>query len=84
MAQLLGGGGGWPASIFAAPDGKPFYAGTYFTREAFLTVLDNVAAAWRTDREQMLQNGELVLQVMRSDAARRVPEAEAPMSQAVR
>src|SRR4051794_36810497 len=28
--QALTGQGGWPNSIFLAPDGSPFYAGTYF------------------------------------------------------
>ena len=28
--QLLTGGGGWPLNCFLTPDGKPFYAGTYF------------------------------------------------------
>src|ERR1700694_2242468 len=28
--QALTGSGGWPMSLFLTPDGKPFYAGTYF------------------------------------------------------
>lgn len=83
MAQLLGSGGGWPASIFASPDGKPFYAGTYFPREQFLHVLESVAAVWRTDRAQMLQNGELVLQAMNVGSARRRAAADVPVHRAV-
>ena len=29
-AHLLGVQGGWPLSVFALPDGKPFFIGTYF------------------------------------------------------
>ena len=29
-AQMMTGQGGWPLTIFLTPDGKPFYAGTYF------------------------------------------------------
>ncbi len=31
--QLIAGQGGWPLNAFALPDGKPFYAGTYFRKE---------------------------------------------------
>ncbi|MGI6028859.1 MAG: thioredoxin domain-containing protein [Candidatus Heteroscillospira sp.] len=83
MAQLLGGGGGWPASIFASPDGRPFYAGTYFPKDAFLRLLDSVAAAWRGSRAQLQQNGELVIQAVRSEESRTIPETEAPTDRAV-
>ena len=48
-----GGHGGWPMSVFLAPDLKPVYAGTYFPKEnqfgrpGFKTVLTQVAAAWK-------------------------------------
>ena len=50
-----GGHGGWPMSVFLAPDLKPVYAGTYFPKEdmygrpGFRTVLSQLAQAW-TDR----------------------------------
>ncbi|HOK72703.1 MAG TPA: thioredoxin domain-containing protein [Methanothermobacter sp.] len=31
--QLLTGTGGWPLTIFLTPDGRPFFAGTYFPNE---------------------------------------------------
>jgi uncharacterized protein YyaL (SSP411 family) len=31
--QAMSGSGGWPMSVFLTPDGKPFYAGTYFPDE---------------------------------------------------
>src|SRR5918993_34987 len=30
--QALTGQGGWPMTVFLAPDGRPFFAGTYFPR----------------------------------------------------
>src|SRR5258708_40239593 len=30
--QALSGGGGWPMSVWMTPDGKPFFAGTYFPK----------------------------------------------------
>ncbi|MCU1492111.1 MAG: hypothetical protein JWM85_3516, partial [Acidimicrobiaceae bacterium] len=51
--QALTGRGGWPLSVFATPDGRPFFGGTYFpTRPmhgtpAFSEVLEAVSNAWR-------------------------------------
>ena len=41
-AQLLTGRGGWPLNVIALPDGRPIYAGTYFTREQWLKVIKGV------------------------------------------
>ena len=52
----LTGSGGWPTTVFMTPDGKPFYAGTYFPPASrhgipsFKDVLDAVAKAWRERR----------------------------------
>src|SRR5512134_306357 len=34
VVQLMGQGGGWPLTVFLLPDGRPFYAGTYFPKES--------------------------------------------------
>ena len=31
--QIINGNGGWPLNCFLTPDGKPFYAGTYYPPE---------------------------------------------------
>jgi len=48
--QMLTGGGGWPLSVFLTPDLKPFYGGTYFPREQFLTLVKRVREAYRRER----------------------------------
>ncbi len=54
--QLTTGSGGWPMSVFLTPDGRPFYAGTYWPAESkwghpgFDQVLRAVAEAWKTNR----------------------------------
>lgn len=48
---------GWPLSVFATPEGGPFYAGTYFPPApragipSFRQVLDAVREAWTERRE---------------------------------
>ena len=50
---------GWPLTVFASPEGRAFYAGTYFPpREirgapAFMTVLAAVGEAWRERRQEL-------------------------------
>lgn len=52
-AQILTGRAGWPLNAFAFPDGRPFYAATYFPKENWKKVLTNVAAAYQSQREQL-------------------------------
>ncbi len=50
---------GWPLTVFTTPDGRPFYAGTYFPPEprsgmpSFAQVLAAVHEAWSERREQV-------------------------------
>jgi uncharacterized protein YyaL (SSP411 family) len=58
-AFALTGGGGWPLSVFLTPEGKPFYAGTYFPpsshggRPGFLELLRGIHEAWTERRPQV-------------------------------
>src|SRR4051794_12462371 len=57
--QALTGQGGWPMTVFATPDGRPFYCGTYFPPRpahgmpAFRQVLAAMADAWRDQRAEV-------------------------------
>lgn len=46
-AQLITGGGGWPLNAVALPDGRPFYAGTYFPRESWISVLTQINRVYK-------------------------------------
>lgn len=56
--QALTGSGGWPMTVFCTPEGRPFFAGTYYPPEAtaqqpaFADVLTVINDAWRTRREE--------------------------------
>ena len=39
-AYLITGSGGWPLNVLALPDGKPFFAGTYFSKTNLIKVLE--------------------------------------------
>ena len=71
------GGGGWPMSVFLMPDGKPFFAGTYFPptsrygRPGFREILTEIARLWQDHRPQLLAGAEAL-----ADAVRRVTAVE--------
>jgi len=82
--QALTGRGGWPMSVWCAPDCRPFYAGTYFPSEerhgmpAFRRVCDAVSEAWRDRREEVLQQSEQLTAAIAEDVLR--PEARATLT----
>ncbi len=55
--QIISGGGGWPLNCFLLPDGRPFFAGTYYPpqpayqRPSWLQVLGNMRDAFQNKRE---------------------------------
>jgi len=61
------GSGGWPMSVFLAPDLKPFFTGTYFppvrryNMPAFKEVLSGLANAWVNDRKEVDKVGEQLI-----------------------
>ncbi|BCJ70948.1 hypothetical protein CS0771_04920 [Catellatospora sp. IY07-71] len=62
--QAMTGQGGWPMTIFAAPDGKPFLCGTYYPKAQFTRLLGAVADAWRDQRQQVLEQGDAVVEAI--------------------
>jgi uncharacterized protein YyaL (SSP411 family) len=58
------GRGGWPMTVFLTPDGKPFYAGTYFPNEprqgmpSFRQILSGVTQAWNRDRANVVSSAD--------------------------
>ena len=68
--QATQGGGGWPMSVFLTPTLQPFLGGTYFPpedsygRPGFATVLQRVAEAWHSKREDiMASSADVVAQL---------------------
>ncbi len=56
--QLMNGQGGWPLNCFALPDGKPFYGGTYFPKEQWKKVLQNIDSVYKNDFNKVLEYAE--------------------------
>lgn len=52
-AQLISGNAGWPLNAFALPDGRPFYAATYFPKKQWLRLLEQVADTYANDQRTL-------------------------------
>jgi uncharacterized protein YyaL (SSP411 family) len=65
--QAISGQGGWPLTAFLTPEGKPFYAGTYFPpqdyqgRPSFRRVLLTLAQAFNERHGEVVESAESVM-----------------------
>ncbi len=58
VCQAMTGGGGWPMSLFLTPEQKPFFAGTYFPKTAFQSLLKQIHKLWQTEKEKLVLSGD--------------------------
>ena len=64
--------GGWPNSVWLTPDGRPWFAGTYFPREdrgrqaGFKTILLHLAEVWGLRRMEVEKQAEQVAEAIRT------------------
>ncbi|WP_018351614.1 thioredoxin domain-containing protein [Longispora albida] len=63
--QATTGQGGWPMTVFATPDGEPFYCGTYFRKGDFVQLVEAVGKAWAGQREEVLAQGRAIVEAVR-------------------
>jgi uncharacterized protein YyaL (SSP411 family) len=75
FVQATTGGGGWPMSVWLTPDLKPFVGGTYFPPEdrygqpGFKKVLERIAAAWKENRDKIVEQGGKIVAALRESQA---------------
>ncbi len=69
----MGGGSGWPLSVFLTPDKQAFYGGTYFPpdsiqgRPSFKSVLKAVSDFYKAQRGEAVRYAERVAQALRPE-----------------
>ena len=83
FVQATTGSGGWPMSVWLTPDLKPFYGGTYFPPESkygrpgFVDILQEIARAWTTEREKVVESAEALTSRLKS-MEQAAPSADVP------
>lgn len=60
--QLMTGGGGWPLNCITLPDGRPIFGGTYFTKEQWIKVLEEVSNLYKNTPEKAIEYAEHLTQ----------------------
>jgi uncharacterized protein YyaL (SSP411 family) len=81
--QAMSGSGGWPMTVFCLPDGRPFFAGTYFPRQTRANMLgfgelcQRIDELWRTRRADLEEQAAKVTEAIAS-GEQLVPADEAP------
>lgn len=82
--QMISGGGGWPLTIIATPEGKPFFAGTYFAKggsvgsPGIVDVLQDIATRWKLARGEVTKVAEEVAKALQEFASYREPAELSP------
>ena len=72
--QALSGRGGWPMSVFLAPDRRPFYGGTYwphppkYGQPGFLHILRRIAEVWANERDNAATAADGLTEAVRQAA----------------
>jgi uncharacterized protein YyaL (SSP411 family) len=72
--QAMTGHGGWPLNVFLTPEQVPFYAGTYFPPDerggmpSWRRVLEAVADAWNTRKDEIRAGGERIARRLQGGA----------------
>ena len=59
-AYLINGNGGWPLNALAMPDGKPFFAGTYFPKDKWIKLLEYFSDLYKNQREKLEEQADHV------------------------
>jgi uncharacterized protein YyaL (SSP411 family) len=58
--HLMGQQGGWPLNCIALPDGRPVFAGTYFPKETWISILQKLVEIYSHNKGQMLDYAERI------------------------
>ncbi len=72
--QAMTGQGGWPMTVFLAPDLRPFYGGTYFPpedrygRPGFPKVLTSIATYYRENRDEIENKASELMRALEENA----------------
>jgi len=84
--QAISGSGGWPMTVFATPQGEPFFCGTYFPptgthgRPGFVEICHAVDDAWQNKRGDLLEQAGRLTEHLQATSVRtdgRLPSPEA-------
>ena len=78
FVEATAGHGGWPLNVFATPEGRPFFGGTYFPPEpekgepGFRDIVERLAREWAANESRLRQAAGATAGELEAESA--VPE----------
>ncbi|WP_111307856.1 thioredoxin domain-containing protein [Confluentibacter sediminis] len=56
--QLMTGSGGWPLNVIALPDGRPVWGGTYFKKDQWIDILNQISKLYSENPNKLYEYAE--------------------------
>ncbi len=56
--QLMTGSGGWPLNVIALPDGRPVWGGTYFPKDQWTNILEQLSKKYNETPQELIAFAE--------------------------
>ncbi|MBT8232275.1 MAG: thioredoxin domain-containing protein [Saprospiraceae bacterium] len=75
-AQLINGSGGWPLNAIALPNGKPVFAGTYYPKDQWLNILNQISKLNRENPARLQESADKITEGIQSTTVIEVNENE--------
>lgn len=75
VCQSLTGSGGWPLTVFMTPEGKPFFAGTYFPKNTrsgqigMLGLLPKISGLWQSRGSDLSASSDKIISMLQREQA---------------
>ena len=78
--QAMGLNGGWPLNVFLTPDQKPFYGGTYFPKDRWIDLLENIDGAFANNRDKINESASQFTAALNQSLVAQYSLTETPVS----
>lgn len=74
--HLIAGRGGWPLNCFALPDGRPVFGGTYFRKEHWISILNQLTEVYANDKQKVIASAEELMKGLQKNNLITVNQSE--------
>ena len=74
--QIINNTGGWPLNAIALPDGRPVFAGTYYPKDSWIKILNEVNRVFKEDPDKLENIASQVKEGLNAKPAFDIPNAE--------
>lgn len=78
--QLMTGSGGWPLNCITLPDGRPVFGGTYFTKEQWTKILEDMSNLYKEDPEKVIAFAENLTEGVKNSDLITINKEEVPFN----